>query len=302
MSAPIRSAALVVLAIVVTACAGLSGSVSSRPSAPASTPPSSAPTSTPGAIPAIEHPTGATDVVLRFEEGGGFVPMEFSATEVPIFTLYGDGTMIFRNPARESLPVIGSVSPLEPLRTARLSEEQIQTTLVMAIRDGGLGTARPNYRNDMVADASTATFTLNAGGLQKTVSVYALGIEAAGSPDGPARAAFAKLAGRLRDFDQGGSIRTDAYAADRYRGILMDGQPGDPEAKPWPWPDLKPTDFVTPADPNSWQIPVRILTVAQAEALGIAPYQGGFRGPTLIGPNGKPYYFSLRPLLPDESR
>ena len=45
----------------------------------------------------IEHPTGANDIVLRMEQGGGFVPFELrSITQSPQFTLYGDGTVIFQ--------------------------------------------------------------------------------------------------------------------------------------------------------------------------------------------------------------
>ena len=51
---------------------------------------------------AIEHPTGPTDVVLRYEEGGGFVMPAFLATQAPHFTLYGDGTIVFRNPMHGS--------------------------------------------------------------------------------------------------------------------------------------------------------------------------------------------------------
>ena len=44
------------------------------------------------------------------------------------------------------------------------------------------------------------------------------------------------------------------------------------------------------------------MSVDEVKALGLDPYQGGFQGLTLLGPNdGKVYSFSLRPLLPDES-
>ena len=49
----------------------------------------------------VDHATGATDVLLRFDQGGGFVMPAFLATSAPIFTLYGDGTIIFRNPSLE---------------------------------------------------------------------------------------------------------------------------------------------------------------------------------------------------------
>ena len=108
---------------------------------------------------------------------------------------------------------VGSVFPQNPFRTAKLSEDQIQDLLEFALGDGGLGIARANYENGMIADASTAIFTVNAGGLQKKVTVYALGmdVDPANSADAPARAAFQRLAERLADFDQGGTITTDVY-------------------------------------------------------------------------------------------
>jgi hypothetical protein len=240
-------------------------------------------------------------VLLRFEQGGGFVAPAFLATQAPIFTLYGDGTVVFRNPALDPLPAIGSVIPDRSFRTATLTEEQIQGVLEDALGAGGLGAARSEYHNDQIADAPTATFTINAGGLTKKVSVYALGMDVQDGADAPARAAFQQLADRLQDFDKGGTFSTAEYAPEHYRGILMDGGPGAPDAKPWPWPDLKPADFVPNPDPNAFQLPARVLSVAEVELLGISPYRGGFQGLTLIGPgDGKTYSFSLRPLLPDE--
>jgi len=283
-----HSAFLAALVAIVVACA-----------APG---PTGTPSPTPVGFGRIEHPTGATDIVLRYDEGGGFIGPAFFATHVPIFTLYGDGTVLVRNPLKDPLPAVGNLMPQRPLRIVRLSEEQIQATLIFAIGEGGLGTARLDYGNDRIADASTATFTLNAGGLEKRVSVYALGLDVPGMPDALPRAAFARLAARLADFGQDGTLATQDYVPERYRGILLDGQPGDPATKPWPWDDVKPSDFVAPSHPAGIGLPSHVLTVAQVEALGIGPYPGGFGGLTLGGADeGTFYSFSLRPLLPDEA-
>jgi hypothetical protein len=297
---PLRTLVVALLVIVVAACGGSAASVAPTPLPPPSGTPTDAPSDTPD-LGAIDHPTGSTDVVLRFEQGGGFVMPAFLATQAPIFTLYGDGTMIFRNPTLDPLEPIGSINPMRPFRTARLSEEQIQTILTLALGEGGLGIARPNYPSDQISDAPTAVFTINAGGISKTVSIYALGIEVDGMPDGPARAAFARLADRLGNIDDGGAFATAEYSPERYRGILLEGQPGVPDARPWPWDDIAPADFVSNGDPNAFQLPARLMSPAVVEALGILPYQGGFQGLTLIGPaDGKVYSFSLRPLLRDE--
>lgn len=305
MLTTVRVPTLVLIVLIVAACSG--AAASAPPSAPgdASGQPSVSPATTPSERPdfgTIEHPTGATDVVLRFEEGGGFMMVEWIATQAPSFTLYGDGTIVYRDPMLEPLPAIGSVTPMQPFRTAKLTEEQVQGLLTYALGEGGLGVARPEYRNDLVADASTAVFIVNAGGLKKTVSVYALGMDQPGLPDAPARAAFARLAERLHAIDADGSIGSVVYEPEQYRGILLDGQPGAPDAKPWPWTGIAPNDFVSKGDPNAFPVPVRVLSAAEVEALGIEPVQGGFHSLTLIGPDdGKAYSFSLRPLLPTET-
>ncbi len=293
------------LAWLIVACSSAGAGVSGGPSGGPSGTPSTIPTQTPGGSPPgdrIDHLTGATDILLRYDEGGGFMMPSFTASMTPHFTLYGDGTVIFRNPAMEIPPMQGSVAVLNPLRTARLSEEQIQDLLVFALGEGGLAAARPEYRNDMVADASTATFTVNAAGISKSVSIYALGMEVQGLADAPARAAFAKLAARLTDFDQGGSFATNVYTPTAFRVTLFES-PGvvAPDVRAWPWDDLAVTDFKPSADPNGLQFPHRTMTVEDLAPLKVTDFQGGFQNLVITGPDGKLYSLSARPILPEES-
>lgn len=304
MSTAPRLLSLAVLIIALAACspASTGGPASNPPPTPTDgSGASGAPSETPD-FGAIDHPTGSTEIVLQMEDGGGgFVMAGFRAAEAPIFTLYGDGTIIFRNPMSDPLPSIGSVMPFHPFRTARLTEAQIQDLLAYALGEGGLGIARPDYPNNQISDASTTVFTLNAGGLTKTVSIYALGLELEGIADAPARAAFARLSERLRTIDADHAIAATEFVPERYRGALFEGQPGVPDARPWPWTAILPAEFVIDADPNGLQMPVRSLTAADVEALGIDPFEGGFFGVTLLGPDdGRIYSFALRPLLPGE--
>ena len=300
---PRRSAPLLLtpaFAILIAACTAAGGASAPPTSGPSGAPPSVAPAASQAAD-AIEHKTGATDILLRYEEGGGFIMPSFTAAAVPHFTLYGDGTVVFRNPMLEAPPAEGSIFKMNPLRTAKLSEEQIQDLLKLALTEGGLAAARPEYHNDMVADAGTAIFTIEAGGLKKTVSVYALGLEMEGMIDGPARATFKKLADRLTDFDQGGTIKTDVYQPPAYRGVLFEAAGIEaPDIRNWPWPDLTAADFKPDADPNGNQFPHRKLTPAEVDLLKVTDYQGGLQNVVLRDPDGKLYTFSLRPLLPGE--
>jgi hypothetical protein len=301
MSMLSRPAALAALVVVLAACTGSGASSAPSVSPTGSAGPSSAPSSTPGTVGAIEHKTGPTDVILRYDEGGGFVMPAYTAAQAPAFTLYGDGTLIFRPVKADPLPAVGSVMPFQPFRTAKMSEDQIQTLLDHALNEGGLGAARAEYMDMQVSDASTAVFTVNAGGLAKTVSVYALGLDSPQMPDLQIRKAMATLRDRLLDIDQGGTVKTDVYAPDRYRAILLEGQPGAPDQKAWPWPEVKPAEFVSNGDPNAMPLPARVMTAAEIGPLGIKPSEGGFVGLPLAGPgDGKFYNLSVRPLLPDD--
>ena len=267
--------------------------------------PGPSPTASVPGLGAIDHATGASDVVLRYDQGGGFVAPSFTASQAPIFTLYGDGTIVFRNQTLELPAAQGSVTRQNPLRTAKLSEEQVQDLLAYALGEGNLGIARAQYLDMQIADASTGTFTINAGGLKKSVAVYALGMEVVpGVPDQAARAAFARLAERLGDFDRGGTIATDVYSPAAYRGGLMDGTGMVvPDVRAWPWKDIKPADFVGPADPNAFQMATRTLTPDEVAGLGVDGPEGGFGGMVLSGPSdGKLYSLAVRPLLPDETQ
>ena len=303
MSMLSRPAALAALVLVLAACSGSAAGGSPATSSGPSSPPTSPPSANPGTVGAIEHKTGSTDVILRLDEGGGMLMPSYTAAQAPPFTLYGDGTIIFRNPMANPVPRIGSVEPLTPFRTATLNEEQIQALLEHALREGGLGGARAEYMEMFVSDSPTSVFTVNAGGLAKTVSVYALGFEQDGMADLLARKTFAKLRDHLLDIDQGGTVKTDLYAPERYRAYLFEGQPGAPDQKPWPWADIKTREFVGNGDPNAFPMPARVMTAAQIASLGIKPFEGGLIGVPLAGPgDGKFYTLTVRPLLPDDAK
>ena len=245
----------------------------------------------------VDHATGSTDVVLRYELSGGFMNPAFLATRGPIFSLYGDGTAIFHDPTAEPPAAIGNVAPVLPYESAKLSEDQVQSLLEFALTQGALDVARERY-DAPIADAPESVFSVNAGGVQKTVSVNGLGIDigTANNPDAAVLQQLAKLADRLGKFAS--EVDEQPWTSDRYRGILMEEAFNPPVA--WPWPDIKPSDFKAPADPNDFSFPTRTMTPAEVAKLGLDGIEGGFQGLTLSGPDGKTYSFALRPLLPDE--
>ncbi len=271
-------------------------------------PPSSVPSSAPSLVPsttgAIEHRTGATDVVLRVESGGGFVPIDFLATQAPTFTLFGNGIVDFQpRVAVSPEPDANGILKGTPWRTATLDEGQIQELLEFALGPGGLGGARDSYFEGRIADAPNTIFTVHAGGIDKTVTISALSEEPQPGPDALARAAFWKLASRLDDFDQGGRVATDAYVPERFRGVLIerDAQAGVAPL-PWPWADIPFSEF-KPGPPDGsgpTTFPHRTLTAAEAAALNLDGIGGGVQGIAIKGSDGKVYGLVLRPLLADE--
>jgi hypothetical protein len=293
--------ATIVAAVALAACSS-APSPSSTGSPGASPAPSASPSTGPIAAGAIDHRTGATDVVLRLESGGGFVPIDFLASHAPTFTLYGNGVIVFQRKVDTfPQPDASGVTHGLPWRTAKLDESQIQELLEFAITQGALGTARDAYVAGGIADAPNTIFTIRAGGLDKTVTVNALSDVATDVPDAAARAAFLKLANRLSDIDRGGTIDSDVYAPAAYRGILLGGDAGVIAPKAWPWPAIKPTDFKDPNAANGGgPLANRILTVDDVAALDLTDVAGGLQGVVLKGPDGKIYSLTVRPLLPDE--
>ena len=287
------SALLLVATAALAACGGSGGSPTPPPVG--SPGPTSAPTTDPASI---EHATGALDVVFQFEQGGGFVPIGFFATQAPQFTLYGDGTVIFRD-FTAAPPANDKVGALTPYLIARLSEPEVQAFLRFALADSGLGVARATYNPGNVADAPTSTFTIRAGGLDKVISVEALGFENPQSPDSAILKALAAFGERISNFATSVTGET-SWTPGNWRGILTPNAFGP--AVTWPWRDITPADFVQPADPDAPQFPIHTLSAADVDALGLTGIEGGFANLPITGPDGKVYTLALRPILPGESR
>jgi hypothetical protein len=254
--------------------------------------PTSAPTPAP-TIAGIEHPTGATDIVLRFEEGGGFVPIDFLATQAPSFTLYGDGTVVFRDSQATPPEPVGNINRSVPFQTLRLGEEGIQALIEQALGPGGLGIALGPYMG-LGTDIPTATFTINADGREKQVSVVGL------SPDMHPQdtlivTSLANFADRLRTFgnDVAGE---EIYQPAAYRGTLQKIDQANGVVVDWPWTDVAPGDFTSGV--NDFLL-LHTLTPAQVAALAIPGVEGGMLGLNIQN-DAKLYSLALRPLLPDE--
>lgn len=296
-----KTFALIALALVAltSACTGAPGA-SPSPSVPPTASPAPTPTPSPTFGPnEISHPTGATDIVLRLEQGGGFVPINFFITQAPAFTLYGDGTVIFKQLDIRVGNGPGVQAEL-PWLMGHLDEAQMQVLLEFALGTGRLANAKLNYDNGGIADAPSTFFTINAGGVDKTVNVYALGLEGQPGPDAADRAGFNQLATVLNNIQAQPGIdlgELTPYDAELYKVVLLDGF-GEPGADPldWPWDDLTPADWPSADEPDGR---VKMLDSEHVAKLLDMP-NGGHIGIWVNEPDGSAVQFGIRPLLPDE--
>lgn len=254
----------------------------------------------------IDHPADPSQVVLRLSYEGGFVPIEWTLTSHPQFTLYGDGTVITGGAQIAIYPG----PALSPLIRRTVTEEGIQAILGAAF-DAGLGERDIETSETgqlLIADAATAVFTLSADGRTTTASVYALA-ELPGRPEGMTdeefrlRRSLARFAERLGDLDgwlPAGTVGPEEpYRADaarvfvgRYRGQ------DDLEQAPVDWPlgDLRTFGEPTPTFPElrcgavdgeGWSV----LRRAAEQANQLTPWVSGEVQRQVL----------FRPLLPDES-
>lgn len=171
--------------------------------------------------------------------------------------------------------------------------------LEYALHDAGLATARDHYADIPLADGLTTTFEIHAGGLDKSVAVYALDYSGAGARDLQARAGFTALADRLSGFRLRvirhevldlGPFEPNAY-------LLTLDQPFNPDTQTvdWPWPDLMLDDFERTQ--GGWW--TAIVTAEQAKELA-DPVNSVPNDVVVRAPDGSDYLVRIRPLLPDE--
>ena len=293
-----------------------------------SSPPSDAPTPSSSAVdpsPTLGTTTAApsAELVLRFDFGPDYSSGDLTGLLFmpgPEFSLYADGTVIYRDDRAASPPLEGPIHRATPFSVASLGPGEVQRLLDFALVDGGLASARERYDADPnVADGfGYAVFVVRDSGVQKRVEVVGPLVDQNEGPDGPARDAMAHLAEGLRSFRPPDGIATQDWNPGRYWGVLEAAQllvdeglfpslPADGPAA-WPWPDLTPTDFVYRQDqfyvlsgePNAPGDARRVMSGAEAAKLDLSNNGGVVQGIYVNGPDGELYWFSMWPMLPDE--
>jgi hypothetical protein len=160
-----RSLAIVaIVALGLTACARATG-------------PGSDGSATPGPI---SHPFAANELLLRVEDTGGFIAPEALLQRYPIFSLYGDGTVITEGAQIAIYPP----PALPALIATHVSEAGVQRILRAAIA-AGLGGPSATYGGIRMPDAPDTVFTLNLHGRTHAITVTALGMGSDGTSAPP---------------------------------------------------------------------------------------------------------------------
>ena len=252
----------------------------------------------------IDHPRGATELVLRSDTGGGLVPREVLVGALPGFSLYGDGTMIALGGLREIYP-----PPAMPnLLSSTVTEEGMQRILVAA-RDAGLFSVR-DYGTPGIADGATTTFTVVADGNRSINEIYALGYGDPGSDPrlteeqvGAREAAlgFSTKLGDLPGFlgsEVGLTAPYDYRSLAVFSRLVEPDQMGDaggvtPNRLTWPLEDLTKVAVD--------QSGLGRIVVTGQDLATLRPLLDQATQITLWSSGGRFYRLIFRPLLPDEA-
>jgi hypothetical protein len=254
----------------------------------------------------ISYPTQADQVVLRIEQGGGFVTLQYNLTSIPLFSLFGDGLVVSPGAQIDIYP--GPALPA--LTRERLSADAIQQLLQAAV-DAGLNTDRSytDLGSVGIADAATTTFTLTIDGTTHTTEVYALN-ELGPKPDGMSReeyqarrdlSAFQAKATDLSWLPQDAISDQGSYQPSALRLFASDYQ-ADPNLTEPPigWP--LSTALSTFGDPvQGGMSGIRCGVVAADAAATLLPLVEQANQLTPWTSEGTRYGILFRPLLPDES-
>lgn len=254
----------------------------------------------------IDHGTAPDDLLVRIAFEGGFTPIEWTYTNLPIFSLYGDGTLVLPGPQIELYP-----GPALPA----ISRRHVEEAGIQAILEEALATTEdiPADLDDLgymgIADASTTVVRVSAAGVDRTIRAYALG-ELTEPPDGMpereyrARLELLELVTRLTGLGSwlpDGSVDSEspyvASAARVFVGAYRDVDDLAQEPIPWPLDDGL-VGFGGPGDGSGG---FRCGVVQGADWAALRDEASSANELTPWTDEGEEYSILFRPLLPDES-
>ena len=281
-------------------------SVVTFPSIPSSSPspqPSCACTSVPSDSPTTySYSHDPSVLVLRISVTGGLVPPGFLFTDLPAFSLYGDGRVIVRGATAAIYP-----GPAVPSLTQFTLDSRQMADLLVAADLAGLFGHDAHYDYGRIADGTTTVFESQVNG-HHTISAYALaeaGDATSGMPSGDAEArarlaAFAAQAMQLVLNPPAPAPLVSAYVPVSVRLLVRsysgDGSGATPQPSVgWPLAAVPLGSFGTAG--NGGQI-------GRLDGSDAATFLAAAASTNVLTPwrdHGVEYAISIRPLLPDET-
>ena len=258
------------------------------------------------------YPEGEDELVVRYELLGGFVPLEWHVTNMPVNSLFGDGRMI----SQGAQIMIYPPPALPALVAERLTPEGIRMILAEADAAGMLqGEQDWDDLTQFVADAGTGVLTIHANGEMHRVSVYAPGMFDVGDMVSDEEVAFREqfdaFVQKLTDLsswlpeDVFLDVQDD-YPVDRLQIVT---QPASVLPAP---EDVQPNELDWPLDDQLAAIgePYAVLEMSRCFILAgddFATVMSALNDATTITrwtqrvpPGGEQFVLYIRPLLPDE--
>jgi hypothetical protein len=254
----------------------------------------------------IGHPSAPSELVLRVEVGGGLIPTEYSLTQIPGFSLFGDGRVVVTGPQIEIYP-----GPALPNLQSRTVDEPGMQAILHAARDAGLMGSDHRYDEQHgVADAPTTTLTVTANGEVHTTSVYGLfeseNLSGATAEEREARRELKGFDEKLGDLERWlpeGSVGPEQpYQWQALRVFVLPDFPesGDQLRQPEKeWPLVTPLSAF--GQPVEGQPDVRCGVAEGSDADDLRPLVTQANQLTPWRRGDRTYHLLFRPLLPDES-
>lgn len=271
---------------------------------------------TPGNGGGSTYPTAPDQVVVRVATGGGFVAPSYSLTQVPQFSLMGDGRAITPG----AIPEIYPGPAIAPLFSQRLTPDAVQAILSLAHTDGLLAPSRDftDMGSVGIADAPTTTITVVADGQTHAFNFYALGELGQKKPAQMGRGEFdartqaldfTKKVGDLSWLPAGSAGNQTPFEPNGVRVFVSDYRADPNMSEPaieWPlatglaaFGDVM--KGATGALNTNNGLPSRCGTVTGSEQTTLMPLIEHANQLSPWKSDGKEYGLLFRPLLPDES-
>ncbi len=292
---PTRAAVLLLMVLVLAACAD--------PSTVGSPPPDAEPE--PPVEQPVELPAEPDALVLRVEDVGGFTTPETAITRLPRYSVYADGRLITEGPVPAiypgpALPNV-QVQELDPATVRDLAERALAAGVA---ETGDLGS--PN-----VADVPATRFTVTTADGTHVREVEALSVPGLGGEQPEAGLTDQQVAARARLRELVDAIDAlgqqlpapDSYVPASVAAIVRpwsapeeDVTAGLPPAPvPWPGPPL-------PGEPVGGLLELSCVTATGDQAVAVLAAARDANGLTpWATPDGALWSVTFRPLLPDES-